>query len=85
MSATRKNLAKIRGQYGSPVGDAAAAATKNIAKRNIIRAGLPTVGAANGNVALYSTLCRFELCVVVAAAWIGLVGYGLVELAELAF
>ena len=28
MSATRKNLAKIRRQFGSPVGDAAAAATK---------------------------------------------------------
>ena len=52
--------------------------------RYIIRAGLPTVGAANGNVALSSTLCSFGLRVgrrsgLDRPRWLRLV-----ELAELA-
>ena len=48
MSAMRKYLAKIRGQFGRPVGDAAAAATKIL--QSVISFVRASVGAANGNV-----------------------------------
>jgi hypothetical protein len=56
-----KNLAKIRGRFGNPVRRRRRCCHKNIAMHNIIRAGLRTVGAGNGNVPLYSTPCRFGL------------------------
>ena len=78
MSATRKNLAKIQRRICKSRG-----LPRKYCMHNIIRAGLPTVGAANGNVALISFV-GFGFASVVTAAWMGLIGYGLIELAELA-